>query len=226
MRLNRFLARSGLASRRKAEEIILAGKVRLNGKPVDTLSTEVNPDKDTVEVGGEIVELPKFKYYALNKPAGYTCTRADVHAEHTVFELLPDDKSLFTVGRLDRETTGLLLITNDGNFAQNIIHPTNKIAKQYFIKLRKPHDKQQLENLMNGIALDDGGAKAKRVEAVSKTEIQMTIEMGRKRIVRRMVKAVGNEVDALERRSIGNIALDLKPGQYRDLTPNEVEPYV
>mgnify|MGYP002386164228 CR=1 FL=1 len=226
MRINRFLARSGIASRRKSEDIIRSGMVYVNGSRITELATEINPDKDTVEVGGEIVELPQFKYYALNKPAGYTCTKEDKHAEHTIFELLPQDSSLFTVGRLDRETTGLILITNDGNFAQNIIHPTNKIRKTYLVKLQSPSTKSQIEKLTKEIQLEDGVARAIEANIVSEYEIELIIEEGRKRIVRRMIKAVGNNVVGLERTQIGDIHLDTKEGEFRELSLKEIEQYV
>jgi 23S rRNA pseudouridine2605 synthase len=225
MRLNRYLARAGIASRRKAEELITSGKVFVNGLVVTELATEVDPTEDSVEVGGEIILLPEHKYYVLNKPAGYTCTRADAHAEHTVFELLPDDPSLISVGRLDRDTTGLLLITNDGDFAQNIIHPSNKIRKTYFIKLQKPSNKLQIEKLKAEIMLEDGPARAVDTKIIGNKEIELTIEEGRKRIVRRMIKAVGNEVEELKRTQVGNIVLDVEIGQYRELTDKEVANY-
>lgn len=225
MRLNRFLARAGLASRRKAEEIILAGKVSVNGTLTTSLATEISPG-DTVEVGGEIIELPSYKYYLLNKPSGYTCTRADKHAEKTVFELLPNDKSLFTIGRLDRETTGLLLVTNDGDFAQNIIHPSKKIAKVYRIKLSSVASEGQINHLLEGVSLEDGPAKAKRVTQAGRKEIELTIEEGRKRIVRRMIDVVGNHVEELKRIKIGDIDLDVELGKYRLLSDDEVNNYV
>lgn len=226
MRLNRFLARAGLASRRKAEEIILDGKVTVNGTQVDQLATEINPDRDTVEVGGEIIELPEYQYYLLNKPAGYTCTRSDVHAKKTIFELLPDDNSLFSVGRLDRETTGLLILTNDGTFAQNLIHPSKKISKVYQIQLKKPVTEAQLEKLQGTIRLEDGPAKVIDFKKQGEYQIELTIGEGRKRIVRRIIKAIGNEVFKLERTKIGEFILDVPQGKYRALTPREIERYV
>jgi 23S rRNA pseudouridine2605 synthase len=226
MRLNRFLARSGVASRRKAEDVIISGRVKVNGRVVTELATEVAPVSDNVEVDGELVRLPVYKYFSLNKPAGYTCTRADAHAEKTIFELLPNDKSLITVGRLDRETTGLILITNDGDFAQNIIHPSKKISKVYRIKLRSFLTDEQLRKLRGQILLEDGPAQATTIKVISNKELELTIEEGRKRIVRRMIRAVGNEIVELERISIGHLKLDTKTGEFRELTPKEVAQYV
>jgi 23S rRNA pseudouridine2605 synthase len=225
MRINRYLARCGIASRRKSEELITSGRVLINGNPVTSLAIEVN-DSDVVQVDGETIKLPSYLYYALNKPLGYTTTRKDRFAEKTIFELLPDDKSLYTVGRLDKETTGLILVTNDGDFGQKIIHPTNKISKDYYIKLKYPIQKKHLEKLLKGVSLDDGLAKATELKAQGEKEIVITIEEGRNRIVRRMIKAIGNEVLELKRISIGEIKLDLPEGKYRSLTQKEVEKYV
>lgn len=226
MRINRFLARSGVASRRKAEDIILSGKVCVNGETVMDFATEVDPATDAVTVDGKRIELPKFAYLALNKPAGYTTTKSDPHAEHTIFELLPNDPSLIAVGRLDRDTTGLILITNDGDFAQNIIHPSKKIDKVYLVKLNDKISMTNIQKLLNGIELEDGIAKAKNVEQVSDHEILLAIEMGKKRIVRRMITAIGNGVTELKRIRIGKIPLDVEEGKYRNLTDEEIRPYV
>lgn len=153
-------------------------------------------------------------------------TKIDTHAAHTVFELLPPDSSLFSVGRLDRDTTGLIIFTNDGNFAQNIIHPTKKIEKEYRVKLYSKIDTNVLNKLKSGISLEDGFAKAKEVSKINNDEILMVMEMGRKRVVRRMIKAVGNEVLELERIRIGNIKNNIKTGEYRKLTDKEIESYV
>ncbi|MBW6431805.1 rRNA pseudouridine synthase [Patescibacteria group bacterium] len=225
MRINRFLARCGVASRRKSEELILNGRVLINGTPVKSLGTEVKRS-DEIQVDSKIIRLPDFKYFALNKPPGYTTTREDKFAEKTIFELLPDDKSLYTVGRLDKETSGLILITNDGDFGQKIIHPTNKIPKNYYIKLKHPILKINLDKLTRGVELDDGLAKAIAIKSLSEKEIVITIEEGRNRIVRRMIKAINNDVIELKRISIGEIKLDLPEGEYRALSKEEIKKYV
>lgn len=226
MRINRFLARSGVASRRKAEELVLAGKISVNGKIISSLATDVDPENDVVEIEGKKIILPKYKYLMLNKPTGYTVTRDDPYALHTIFELLPKDSSLFPVGRLDRMTSGLLLVTNDGDFAQNIIHPTKKIEKEYIIRTQRPVTSDQVEMLEKGIELDDGPAKAQKAEKTGTKELVITIEMGRKRVVRRMIEAVGNKVSGLHRSRIGNIKLDIPLGKHRELTEEEIRPYM
>jgi 23S rRNA pseudouridine2605 synthase len=206
--------------------LILEGRVSVNNEVIRELATDVKPGEDHIEVGGEIIELPAYRYYLLNKPAGYTCTREDSHAEKTVFELLPNDPSLFTVGRLDRETTGLLLVTNDGDFAQNIIHPSKKIKKKYQLELKDTFDNNQLLKLQGPVELEDGPAKVFSARQIGNGKIELEIEEGRKRIVRRIVKAIGNEVVALERTKIGEYLLDVPVGEYRELTSDEVNIYV
>jgi len=226
MRINRFLARAGVASRRKAEELVLAGKVSVNGKEVTNLATEVNPEKDKVKISGKEISLPKHTYLMLNKPTGYTVTKDDPYARHTIFELLPKDHSLFPVGRLDRNTSGLILITNDGDFAQNIIHPRGKVEKEYIIRTRHQITEDTAERLLGGLELEDGFAKATKAEKTAAKELSMTIEMGRKRIVKRMIAALGNEVVGLARTRIGTIKLDTPLGRYRELTEKEIKNYV
>lgn len=226
MRLNRYIARSGVTSRRKAEELILSGKVKINGATETALATEVK-ENAVVTVNGKRVELPDFRYYALNKPSGYTVTKDDPFARHTIFELLPNDSSLFPVGRLDRETTGLILVTNDGNFSQNIIHPTQKIEKEYLVRTKSPFSPEEIAALVKGVELEDGAAKATSAEQLAERDIRLVIEMGRKRVVRRMIQSFGNKVMGLKRERIGSISLgDLETGKFRELTEKEVAPYV
>lgn len=226
MRINRFIARSGVTSRRKAEDLILSGKVLVDGRVVRLLSTEIDENNSIVEVNGKNVSLPNLKYYLFNKPTGYTTTKSDPFAKHTIFELLPNDNSLFAVGRLDQNTAGLILITNDGDFAQNIIHPTKKIEKEYIVRTKISVTDNQLKALTDGINLEDGPAKAKSIKKIGSKEISLVIEMGRNRIVRRMISKAGNMVSELIRIRIGKINLDTPAGKYRELTESEVKNYL
>lgn len=226
MRINRFIARTGVTSRRKAEEIIKAGSVTLNGVVVTELATELDPERDKVCVSGEEVFLPALKYYLLNKPKGYVTTKADPHVEKSVFELLPKDEALFAIGRLDKDTEGLLLFTNDGDFSQNIIHPSQKIEKEYFVKTKKPITHVQVQKLEEGVTLDDGPAIATRTERVGDKSLKVVITEGRNRQVRRMIEAINNEVTELKRIRIGHIFLDVEIGMYRALRNEEIEEYV
>jgi 23S rRNA pseudouridine2605 synthase len=225
MRLNRYIARSGVTSRRKADELILSGKVFVNDKVSSELGKIVEPG-DRVVVNGEEISLSEKVYLAFNKPTGYATTKSDPHERHTIFDILPNDSSLFPVGRLDRDTSGLLIITNDGNFAQNIIHPSKKIEKEYIVRTKNEITDDQTESLQKGIELEDGFAKPKIVVKNNSRELMITIEMGKKRIVRRLVNAVGNEVSGLVRTRIGDIKLDIPVGQTRALTGKEVAQYV
>jgi 23S rRNA pseudouridine2605 synthase len=225
VRINRYIARSGICSRRKAEELIQSGAVFVNGKAVTTLATDIDTENDAVKVNRKLIKLPEYKYLMLAKPVGYTVTKDDFFAKHTIFELLPKDNSLFAVGRLDRDTSGLLLVTNDGDFAQNIIHPSKKIEKEYIVDTKYPITEEATKDLLKGVRLDDGNAKAKRVKELKSNILAIIIEEGRKRIVKRMILAVGNEVKALHRKRIGDIVLDIPIGQYRALTKKEIEKY-
>ncbi|MDD3678663.1 MAG: pseudouridine synthase [Patescibacteria group bacterium] len=223
--MNRYLARSGLASRRKSEEIILSGRVKINGKTIKDLSTNIDIKNDSVIVDGKLIKIHDHKYYLLNKPTGYTCTRKDRFAKKTVFDLLPKDDSLFTVGRLDKETSGLILITNDGDFAQNIIHPKFKVPKKYIAELENDVKSEDIKHLLTGVKLEDGPAKAISAKTINPREIEVTIEEGRNRIVRRMIRGTGNKVLGLKRISVGNIKIDIKEGEFRELTEKEIAQY-
>lgn len=225
MRLNQFLARSGLTSRRKAEDFITGGKVTVNGELVTNLATNVNPQSDKIKVEEKQVKLPSLKYYLFNKPVGYTVTRKDKHASKTIFDILPDNSSLISVGRLDRDSEGLLIVTNDGEFAQKIIHPSNKIEKEYEVILEKPVTEVAINNLKLGIELDDGLAKATHAVKTGENTATIIILEGRKRQVRRMFESVGNKVTGLKRTRIGKIKLDVKTGEYRELSKKEIENY-
>ena len=225
MRINKYLARSGVAARRKAEEHILAGKVSVNGTVVRDLATDIDPEHDIVKIGGKGITLPNHVYYVLNKPTGYTTTRSDPHAKKTVFELLPEDSSLITVGRLDRETSGLLIITNDGEFAQNLIHPSKKIEKVYAATLKSNISDADIEKFTSGIRLSDGMAKFTKINLLTPRSVIVSIEEGRNRIVRRMFEGLGNEVQSLKRIRIGAIKLDVDEGKYRKMTEREVKKY-
>ncbi len=231
MRIAKYLANAGVASRRKCEELIAQGRVTVNGLRIDTPATLVNPEQDVVACDGQQVTLPTTHLtYAINKPVGYTCTVSDPHAEHTIYELLPEEMhSLHYVGRLDRDTEGLLLLTNDGALEQAITHPSFKIEKKY-IALCKGSFGREMEREMKAGIQDDGEyLRAKRVRAKASQEpgciiIEMVLTEGHKREVRRLCAAVGLRVLQLRRLSVGNIQLNgLEPGAYRQLSDEELQ---
>lgn len=222
MRLQQFLARAGIASRRKAEEFIKAGRVSVNGQ-VATLGSSVG-EGDVVRFDGERVRLPQKKVViALHKPAGVTTTRSDPHARRTVYQLVPDMPGLHPVGRLDRESEGLLLLTNDGDLTQRLTHPRYGVRKVYRAWCRGGELSQAAcRRLVEGVELDDGLARAIEARPMN-GGVRLVMAEGRKREVRRMLKAVGYPVERLLRTQIGMLGLgELKPGEWRYLGPEEI----
>ena len=230
MRIARFLANAGIASRRRCEELILQGCIAVNGTVLDTPARLVMPGRDIVTCNGQLVNpVTAFETYAFNKPSGYTCTVHDPHAEHTIYELLPASmQSLRYVGRLDRDTEGLLLMTNDGQLDQAITHPSYEIEKRYLALCRGQYDQEMEREMLRGIVDDGELLRAKSVEAEPARErgcliLEMVLTEGHKREVRRLCAAVGLRVLALRRIAVGNIRLGNLPlGEFRPLSAAEL----
>ncbi len=229
IRIQKIIADSGYCSRRKAEELMTRGKVKLNGHPVKP--GDKATAKDLITVDGERIYIPKtkkFYYIMLNKPRGYVTTMNDELGRKGVTELLQGvDARVYPIGRLDRNSEGLLLFTNDGNFANSIMHPAKQISKTYRVTVRPDINDNQLVALSDGIELDGKKTLPATVVVKDKTPgrvvLLMTIKEGRNRQVRRMCEAVGLEVARLRRISIGPLKLGmLKPGAFRDLTAEEL----
>lgn len=233
MRLQKYLARSGVASRRACEALILDGRVSVNGQVVSVLGTKVRPGTDDVRLDGESVALvDQTVVIMLNKPAGYLTTMADPFARPCVADLLPLDRypSLFPVGRLDKDTTGLLLFTTDGELGNALLHPSRHVEKTYEALVEGKVSSDDVERLRVGIELEDGMTQPARVDFGSSrhpkntTCLEITIHEGRKRQVRRMCEAVGHPVRTLHRSLFGPLGLgDLELGEYRVLTSEEIE---
>lgn len=229
-RLQAFLARAGAApSRRKAEALISAGRVSINGETA-TLGESVEPATDRVLLDGQPVELPAaYAYLALNKPAGYLTTMSDDRGRKTVADLMPRDApGLVPVGRLDADTTGLLILTNDGKLANHVAHPSAEIEKQYELTLKNPVEQHALGVLAEGPELEDGKMLPPKIANLRKnngnTTLDLTIHEGRNRIIRRACKAVGLNLLSLRRVRIGPVRLgDLPEGRARSLTLEELE---
>ena len=230
-RLQKFLANAGIASRRKCEELILNGKVEVNGEIVTELGTKVS-DKDTVKYNGKIVKPEEEKVYILlNKPIGYVTTAKDQFNRETVLDLVKINKRIVPVGRLDMYTSGALILTNDGEFVNMLTHPKNEVNKTYNVTVKGNITKEDVENLQNGIEIDDGyitkPAKVKILkidEEKNISRIQITIHEGKNRQVRKMCEAINKKVLALHRSKIGNIEVNnLKVGNWRYLTNKEIE---
>jgi 23S rRNA pseudouridine2605 synthase len=222
-RLQKVLARVGYGSRRACEELIAAGRVSVNGE-VAELGRQVDPESDRVEVDGvQVGVLPGLVYYLLNKPAGVVATASDPQGRPTVLELVPDEPRVFPVGRLDAATEGLLLLTNDGELAQRVSHPSHGVEKEYLAEVEGVPSPGDLRRLRDGVDLDDGRTAPAQVSAIAPNLLRLTIHEGRNRQVRRMLEAVGHPVVRLVRTRIGPVTdRTLRPGSWRELGPAEV----
>jgi 23S rRNA pseudouridine2605 synthase len=224
VRLAKFLAHAGVASRRAAETLIAEGRVRVGGEPVTDPARDVD-DTSGVTVDGRPVAPEPREVHALNKPAGVVSTARDTHGRPTVVELVRSRRRLYPVGRLDADSTGLILLTNDGELADHLTHPRYGVEKLYRAHVRPARvSAAALESLRRGVELDDGKTGPARVRLLRPGLIEIGIREGRKRQVRRMVEAVGHKVTALERVAFGPLGLrGLESGQSRRLTRAEVE---
>jgi 23S rRNA pseudouridine2605 synthase len=225
MRIQRALARAGVASRRKAEELIAAGRVKVNGVTA-LVGQSVDPDRDTITVDGTAVGRPTTStWFVLNKPLGVMTTKSDPDGRPTVFDYVPDVAGLTYVGRLDLLTEGVLLLTTDGDAAHDLTHPSREVERVYTVTVRGDARRAARE-AMDGVELEDGPVQAKHAEVSSlgggRWELELTITEGRKREVRRLCTALGLEVERLVRTRFGPVSLGSLPsGQTRQLTPSE-----
>lgn len=223
------MARHGVASRRACEEIIASGRVKVNGKTVDTPGTSVNPARDRIEVDGrELGQPEKFVYILLNKPRGYLSTARDPRGRKKVTDLLEGvQERVFPVGRLDYDSEGLLLLTNDGELTYHLTHPSHRVPKTYRVRVRGVPAPQELDQLSRGVKLEDGLTAPAGIHFIEDRDgnalLDVTIHEGRNRQIRRMFEKIGYDVIRLKRVTLGNLTLgDLKPGQYRRLGESEV----
>ncbi|HEY9721049.1 MAG TPA: pseudouridine synthase [Oscillatoriaceae cyanobacterium] len=228
-RLQKILAQAGIASRRHSEALISAGRVSVNGTVVTTLGTQADPEKDTIAVDGRVIEpTPARSYFLLNKPRGYLSTCFDPQGRKTVLELVPFTPGLHPVGRLDKDTSGLLILTNDGDLTEALTHPRHGIPKTYVAEVKDRPNAGAIERLRTGVKLEGGTTLPAKVEVLEKrkesTLLAITIREGRNRQVRRMAEAVGHPVLRLERVAIGSLTAHQLPlGEYRVLTDAEVD---
>jgi len=222
MRLNAFLARAGVASRRSADELIKAGRVTVNGGP-GQLNTVVGAH-DRVEVDGEEVTRQRLRYVLLHKPAGVVTTARDPQGRPTVVELVPEEPRVVPVGRLDVDTTGALLLTNDGQLAHRLAHPRYGVEKTYVAEVEGDPDEDALQRLRDGVDLDDGRTAPALARRLGRGRIELVLHEGRKHQVKRMLAAVGHPVTRLHRSGYAGLSLEgLEPGECRELEPSEVE---
>lgn len=231
IRLQKYLAEAGIASRRKCEEYITAGRVKVNGKIINELGTKVSPEKDEIYFDDKKIEnKEELVYILLNKPIGYVTTAKDQFNRDTVMNLIKIKERVVPVGRLDMYTSGALLLSNDGNFVYKITHPKHEINKTYTVTLKGIVTKEDVEKLEKGVDIGGYTTKPAKVK-ILKTDIEknisrleITIHEGKNRQVRKMCEAIGKKVQALHRTKIGNISVKtLKIGQWRYLTKKEIQ---
>ena len=231
IRLQKYLANNGVASRRKAEEMILAGKVSVNGKVVTELGTKINPSLDKIEVNGqEIKEENEHIYILLNKPIGYVTTVKDQFNRDSVLDLVKTNKRLVPVGRLDMYTSGALILTNDGDFVYKVTHPKHEIEKTYTVTIKGIVKQEEVEMLKQGVKIEDYITKPARVkilktdEEKNQSRLEITIHEGKNRQVRKMCEAINHKVLALHRSKIAGIGVkDIELGKWRYLKEQEVK---
>jgi 23S rRNA pseudouridine2605 synthase len=223
VRLAKYLAHAGVASRRASEDLIAQGRVTVDGQTTTDPATDVDDSSD-VRLDGERFRPEPRVVYMLNKPRGVVSTAKDTHGRPIVTDLIGSSRRLYPVGRLDADTTGLILLTNDGELANRLTHPRYEVPKTYRATTARRVPDAALKALRDGVELDDGPAHPAKVRRVTDKQVELTIHEGRKRQVRRMLEAVGHPVQTLERIALGPLRLkDLKPGQHRRLSPAEVE---
>ena len=225
VRINKFLSDSGVSSRRNSEQFILDKRVTVNDKIITELSFKVDPEKDVVTLDGERIKPKKHIYVLLNKPKGYITTVSDERDRKTVLDLVKTKERIYPIGRLDYNTTGLLFLTNDGDFSQLLTHPGNKVPREYEVKLDNPLNEEDKINLLKGVNLD--GKKGKFIgvsfpNQKDKKNIKIVCEEGRNRFVKRMFGRLGYSVINLTRTSFAGIRINIPIGKYRNLTQQEV----
>ncbi len=228
MRINKFLATLGIASRRKIDEYIKEGRIKVNGKfALQGMSIR---EVDIIEIDGKIIKNQKEKqvYFMLNKPLEVLSSVSDDRNRKTVVDLIRTDKRIFPIGRLDYLTSGLILLTNDGNLFNRLVHPKSEIYKKYYLKIFGKLQNKDIEKLKSGINLEDRKTLPARLDSIkyenNKTSLLISIREGRNRQIRRMFQSLGYRVLMLRREKIGELSLgSLKIGEYRELTKNEVE---
>ena len=227
VRLQKILAAAGIASRRRCEELILEGEVRVNRKVVDELPAFADPDKDIITCKGSKVEPAAKVYFLLNKPKGYICTNKDPYGRRLAVDLVPSTKRVFCVGRLDVETDGAIIVTNDSELANRLTHPRYELPKTYEIYVKGEVDGDSIEKLKKGIWLSEGKTERSAIKVLhrahNETVIEMTIRQGKNRQVRRMFARLGFKVKRLRRSKIGVITLKgIGVGSFKPLTGNQI----
>lgn len=224
MRINKYIAQAGYTSRRKADELIAAGKVKVNGKVLVEMGYDVSED-DIVSIDSQILKLEEYFYYKLNKPVGYITSNYDPHNEKDLNNLIEIDERFFAAGRLDKDSHGLLIITNDGDFTNSLIHPSSGISKEYIVKVDKLLNDKQIEEFKNGLDIGRGEITSDaNIRFIKNNTYVVVIRQGYNRQIRRMFDVLGSTVIDLKRTKIGAIHLeDLRESQYKKFNKKEME---
>jgi 23S rRNA pseudouridine2605 synthase len=229
IRLHKFLSRAGVASRREAERLIARGSVKVNGKTITGPGMKIDPENDHVEMDGKTISvLKEMIYLLLHKPAGYTCTHRTFPGENNIFSLLPDYPGIHFAGRLDKDSSGLLLLTNDGDLTLRLTHPRYQQEKEYEVTTSRSVSRREIKVLLDGVNIGEGGAneivRAVDIRSIRPNRISMVITQGRKRQVRRMLASLGHETTTLKRVRIKTLRLGrLQSGKWRTLSSDEIE---
>jgi 23S rRNA pseudouridine2605 synthase len=226
IRLNKWIAQSGICSRREADRLIEAGQVTVNGRRVMTLGESIDPVKDVVAVNGKPLSQPKRYYLLFHKPTGIITTRSDEKGRKTIYDLLPQEyHDADPAGRLDRDSSGALILSNNGDFIHKVTHPSFHLPKRYRVTLNRPIHEDVLKRLLKGVMLQPENKKAimTAIEVEAPTVLLVTLVTGYNRQIRRSLEIVGYQVETLKRVAVGNVSLgQLKPGRFRHLTPQEL----
>ncbi|MGL4606827.1 MAG: pseudouridine synthase [Eubacteriaceae bacterium] len=228
MRLQKYMAHCGVASRRKSEELIVQGKVKVNDVVATTPGFEIDPDVDVVKVKDKALFIHTMVYCMVNKPKGVMSTSEDTHGRKRVIDLIPNHQRLYTVGRLDKETEGLILVTNDGDLTYKLTHPKHEFSKTYHGVVRGFPNEESLKHFRNGIKIEDYKTAPAKIKILRHTKdstlLEMIIHEGRNRQIRKMCQAIGHPIMELKRVSIGKLTLgNLKLGEWRYLTKDEID---
>lgn len=224
MRINKYIAQAGYTSRRKADELIAAGKVKVNGKILEEMGYDVSED-DIVSIDSQILKLEEYFYFKLNKPVGYITSNYDPHNQKDLNNLIEIDERFFAAGRLDKDSHGLLIITNDGDFTNSLIHPSSGISKEYIVKVDKLLNDKQIEKFKNGLDIGRGEITSDaNIRYIKNNTYEIVIRQGYNRQIRRMFNVLGVTVLDLKRTKIGAICLDgLEEGKYKKFNKKEME---
>ena len=225
-RINKYIADSGVTSRRKAEELILQQRVTVNTKVISSLTYKIDPDKDIVRIDGEKIQIKRNVYYLLNKPKGVISTTDDEKSRRTVVDLIKTREKIFPVGRLDYNTTGVILLTNDGDFTNLLTHPRNKVVRKYDVKLDKELSDNDRIKLLRGLNIENRRGRFKKLKIKNpkdRTSVEVECVEGRNHFVKKMFNALNYNVRKLNRSSFAGLKADIPVGMYRKLTASEIE---